>query len=60
MAKQAIPHPILVTPRLRLRQGFALESVSAMLDHCFGTLGLHRVEVLIDPADAASHGLIDC
>jgi ribosomal-protein-alanine N-acetyltransferase len=43
----------------RQRQGFALEAVAALLGHCFGTLGLHRVEALIDPANAASRGLVE-
>jgi [ribosomal protein S5]-alanine N-acetyltransferase len=36
------------------RQGFAGEATGALLDHCFTTLGTHRVEAHIEPDNAAS------
>jgi [ribosomal protein S5]-alanine N-acetyltransferase len=36
------------------RQGFAAEATQALLDHCFTTLGTHRVEAHIEPGNAAS------
>ncbi len=36
------------------RQGFAGEATGALLGHCFTTLGTHRVEAHIEPANAAS------
>ena len=43
----------------RQRQGIAKEAVSAMLDFCFGELGLHRVQAFIDPDNTASRGLVE-
>ncbi len=40
-------------------QGIATEAVSAMIAHCFGTLGLHRLQAFIDPGNAASRGLVE-
>jgi RimJ/RimL family protein N-acetyltransferase len=34
--------------------GFAGEATSALPDHCFATLGTHRVEAHIEPDNAAS------
>jgi len=39
------------------RQGIAAEAVGALLDHCFATLGLHRVQAVIDPDNEASRAL---
>jgi RimJ/RimL family protein N-acetyltransferase len=41
------------------RQGLATEAVSAMLDFCFGELGLHRAEALIDPENIPSQALVE-
>ena len=30
-----------------------------MLDHCFGALGLHRVQAFIQPDNAASRALVE-
>jgi [ribosomal protein S5]-alanine N-acetyltransferase len=43
----------------RQRQGLATEAVSAMLDFCFGELGLHRVQAFIHPDSAASLRLVE-
>ncbi|MGJ4928245.1 GNAT family N-acetyltransferase [Bradyrhizobium sp. HKCCYLS2038] len=43
----------------RQREGIATEAVSAMIDHCFGDLGLHRVQALIHPDNAASRRLAE-
>ena len=43
----------------RQRQGLATEAVSAMLDFCFGELGLHRVQAFIDPDNIASRTLAE-
>ena len=43
----------------RHRQSIATEAVSAMLDHCFGELGLHRVQAFIQPDNGASRALAD-
>jgi ribosomal-protein-alanine N-acetyltransferase len=43
----------------RQREGIASEAVSAVLGHCFGTLGMHRLEAYIDPRNAASRGLAE-
>jgi len=48
----------IITPA-RQRQGIASEAVSAMLDYCFGALGLHRVQAFIQPDNAASRGLVE-
>jgi ribosomal-protein-alanine N-acetyltransferase len=41
------------------RQGIATEAVSAMLDFCFGELGLHRAQAFIDPNNTASIALVE-
>jgi ribosomal-protein-alanine N-acetyltransferase len=43
----------------RQRQGVATEAVSAMLDHCFGELGLHRAQAFIQPDNGASRALAE-
>ncbi len=43
----------------RHRQGIATEAVSAMLDFCFGELGLHRVQAFIIPDNTASRALVE-
>ena len=43
----------------RHRQGIATEAVSAMLDFCFGELGLHRAQAFIHPDNAASIALVE-
>jgi RimJ/RimL family protein N-acetyltransferase len=43
----------------RHRQRIATEAVSAMLDHCFGELGLHRVQAFIQPDNGASRALAE-
>jgi [ribosomal protein S5]-alanine N-acetyltransferase len=43
----------------RHRRGFATEAVSAMLDFCFGELGLHRAQAFIDPNNTASIALVE-
>ena len=42
----------------RQREGLATEAVSAMLDFCFGELGLHRAQAFIHPDNTASIGLV--
>ena len=41
------------------RRGLGTEAVSALLHHCFHTLGLHRVQALIQPDNTASRALAD-
>jgi ribosomal-protein-alanine N-acetyltransferase len=41
------------------RQGIATEAVTAMLDFCFGELGLHRLEAFIHPENQPSLRLIE-
>jgi [ribosomal protein S5]-alanine N-acetyltransferase len=41
------------------RQGIATEAASAVLDHCFGELGLHRVQAFIQPDNTASRALVE-
>jgi len=43
----------------RHRQGIATEAVSAMLDFCFGELGLHRAQAFMHPDNAASIALVE-
>ncbi|MBN8939611.1 MAG: GNAT family N-acetyltransferase [Rhizobiales bacterium] len=43
----------------RHRQGIATEAVSAMLDFCFGELGLHRLQAFIHPDNSASIALAE-
>lgn len=40
------------------RKGLMTEAVQALLDHCFADLGVHRVEALIHPDNAASIALV--
>lgn len=39
--------------------GFANEALTALVNHAFGTLGLHRVEADIDPRNAGSIRLVE-
>jgi ribosomal-protein-alanine N-acetyltransferase len=48
----------IINPACR-RQGIATEAVSAMLDHCFGELELHRVQAFIQPDNSASRALAE-
>jgi [ribosomal protein S5]-alanine N-acetyltransferase len=41
------------------RKGIATEAVAALLEHCFSALGLHRVQALIHPDNAASRALAE-
>jgi ribosomal-protein-alanine N-acetyltransferase len=43
----------------RQRRGIATEAVSAMLDFCFGELGLHRAQAFIHPDNTASIALVE-
>ena len=43
----------------RHRQGIATEAISAMLDFCFGELGLHRVQAFIIHDNTASRALVE-
>jgi len=43
----------------RHRQGLMREALTAVLEHAFGPLGLHRVEADVDPGNAASLGLLE-
>jgi RimJ/RimL family protein N-acetyltransferase len=43
----------------RQRQGIATEAVAAMLDFCFGELGLHRVQAFTRPDNTASRKLLE-
>jgi [ribosomal protein S5]-alanine N-acetyltransferase len=43
----------------RQRKGFATEAVSALLDYCFGELGLHRVQAFIHPDNTPSRRLVE-
>jgi RimJ/RimL family protein N-acetyltransferase len=40
-------------------KGIATEAVSAMLDFCFGELGIHRVQAFIHPDNTASRKLVE-
>jgi ribosomal-protein-alanine N-acetyltransferase len=42
-----------------MRQGIATEAVSAMLDHCFRELHLHRVQAFIHPDNTASRAVVE-
>ncbi|SFK95917.1 GNAT family N-acetyltransferase [Falsiroseomonas stagni] len=48
----------IIEPSLH-RRGLATEAVTALIDHCFGTLGLHRLQALIQPGNAASRALVE-
>ena len=39
-------------------KGYGGEAVAALVDHCEGALGAHRVDALIDPGNAASVALV--
>jgi len=41
------------------RQGIATEALSALLDHCFGDLGLHRIQAFIHPENTGSRRLVE-
>jgi ribosomal-protein-alanine N-acetyltransferase len=41
------------------RRGIATEAVSAVLDFCFGELGLHRAQAFMHPDNAASIALVE-
>ncbi len=41
------------------RQGVATEAVGALLEYCFGPLGLHRLTAFIDPENVASCRLVE-
>jgi [ribosomal protein S5]-alanine N-acetyltransferase len=41
------------------QKGIATEAVSAMLDFCFGELGLHRAQAFIHPENTASRKLVE-
>lgn len=43
----------------RHRQGIATEAVTAMLDYCFGELGLRRVQASIHPDNRASIAFVE-
>ena len=43
----------------RQRQGIGAEAVSAMLDFCFGALGLHRAQAFVHPENLASIALVE-
>jgi RimJ/RimL family protein N-acetyltransferase len=45
--------------RDRWGQGLAREAVGAVLGHCFGAMGLHRVQAVIDPENVASRRLVE-
>lgn len=45
--------------RARRRQGVMAEVLPAVLDHGFGALGLHRIEALVTPGNAASAALLE-
>jgi ribosomal-protein-alanine N-acetyltransferase len=48
----------LINPAYQ-RRGLATEAVSAMLDFCFGEMGLHRVQAFIHPDNSASRRLAE-
>jgi [ribosomal protein S5]-alanine N-acetyltransferase len=48
----------IVDPACR-RQGVGAEAVSAMLEYCFGELGLHRVQAFIHPDNIPSCALVE-
>ena len=45
--------------RDRQGQGVGREAVSALIGHCIGTMGLHRLQALIHPENAASRRLVE-
>jgi [ribosomal protein S5]-alanine N-acetyltransferase len=48
----------IVNPSRR-REGIGAEAVLAMLQFCFGYLGIHRVQAFIHPDNAASRELVE-
>ena len=40
------------------RRGYMTEGLTLVLDHAFGTLGLHRIESNLQPGNDASRGLV--
>jgi RimJ/RimL family protein N-acetyltransferase len=40
-------------------RGFATEALTALVEHSFGTLGLHRLEADVDPRNAGSIRLVE-
>src|ERR1700727_2962641 len=48
----------IVNPSRR-REGIGAEAVLAMLQFCFGYLGIHRVQAFIHPDNAASRKLVE-
>jgi aminoglycoside 6'-N-acetyltransferase len=45
--------------RTHQRRGYAREILTAVFDHFFGVMGLHRVSADCDPRNAASWGLME-
>jgi ribosomal-protein-alanine N-acetyltransferase len=45
--------------RPRWRQGVMTEVLPAVLEHGFGALGLHRIEAMVTPGNAASAALLE-
>lgn len=45
--------------RPRWRTGVMAEVLPAVLDHGFGALGLHRIEAMVTPGNAASAALLE-
>lgn len=41
------------------RNGFMREALTAVLDHCFGALDVHRVEATVEPENLASRRLLE-
>lgn len=41
------------------RRGIATEAVGAVLAHCFGVAGFHRLQAVIDPENLASRTLVE-
>jgi len=40
-------------------KGLGTEAVSAVLEHCFGALGMHRLEAYVRPENVASRRLVE-
>ena len=40
-------------------KGFGREAVAALIDHCSGPLGVHRIDALIEPDNLASIALAE-
>lgn len=41
------------------RQGYMAEALTGLLDHCFGSLEVHRVEAGIEPENTGSRALLE-